>query len=292
MNKGFYTALGTPLDAHGSICKKSFTAQIRDQIKAGSSGLLVMGSMGIEAYIRNSEYAAVAACGAQAANGEAPVLVGVMDTSIGRVMDRVDAVSDLKIDGVVSTVPYYSAMNQAQVINFYTHLADQSRLPVYLYDLAVVTKTRIMPETVRTLWKHPNIRGIKSGNLETVRILTGAPEKPDNFDVIYSDLDTFDVAYAYGIEKNLDGMFASTPKTATRMYSALAHGDRATATAELNKVIALRNLYVASGTVMGGFTCAMNALGYEGNYAMDYDVPVLPGYDEQIRDMLRKMGEV
>lgn len=292
MKQGFFTALGTPLDANGCVCKESFTAQIQDQINANASGLLVMGSMGIEAYIRNNEYYSVAACGAQAANRQAPVLVGVMDTSIGRVMDRIDAVSNLNIDGVVSTVPYYSAMNQAQVINFYTHLADQSKFPVYLYDLAVVTKTRIMPDTVRTLWKHPNIRGIKSGNLETVRILTNAEEKPETFDVIYSDLDTFDVSYAYGIRKNLDGMFACTPKTAKRMYTALSEGRAAEATADLNRVLALRNLFVASGTVLGGFTCAMNALGYAGNYTMDYDIPVLDGYNEKICAMLREMGEL
>ena len=78
---------------------------------AGASGLLVMGSMGNESYLRNCEYTKVARCSAAAAKGQIPVLVGVTDVSIGRVMDRVEAISDIEgIDGIVSTVPYYATV--------------------------------------------------------------------------------------------------------------------------------------------------------------------------------------
>lgn len=291
MKKGFFPALGTPLDSDGHLCAASFTAQIQDQIAAGASGLLVMGSMGIEPYIRNSVYQSVAACGVEAARGQAPVLVGVMDTSIGRVLDRIDALNDLPIDGVVATVPYYNAMNQAQVLKFYTALADQSKFPVYLYDLAVVTKTRTLPETVMSLWQHPNIRGIKTGNLVTARQLTGSPEKPAGFDIIYSDLDTFDVAYRYGLAKNLDGMFACVPQTTNRLYADLDAGEYSQAAVSLNGIIALRDLFVASGSVLGAFTYAMNDLGYTGSFTMDYDSLPAAAWHEKVTALLKQLGE-
>ena len=34
MNKGFYTALGTPLDENLSVCEKSFANEIEQQIEA------------------------------------------------------------------------------------------------------------------------------------------------------------------------------------------------------------------------------------------------------------------
>ncbi len=292
MNKGFFPALGTPLDKEGNVCEQSFAAQIVDQIAAGAAGLLVMGSMGIEPYIRNSAYKHVAECGVQAAQGKAPVLVGVMDTSIGRVCDRVDALGDLKIDGVVSTVPYYNVMTQKNVLNFYTALADASKFPVYIYDLAVVTKTQVLPATVRELWKHKNIRGIKTGNLVTARTLLRAEDRPANFDLIYSDLDTFDVAYHYGIDKNLDGMFACLPKTTGRMYRALGAGETDAAARCLDAVVGLRNLFVETGSVLGAFTQAMNLLGYEGCYAQDYaDYPDEAG-QERIAAFLKELREI
>lgn len=292
MKQGFFPALGTPLDENGNLLCNSFQKQIQDQIQAGASGLLVMGSMGIEPYIRNNVYPSVARCGVEAVKGQAPVLVGVMDTSIGRVLDRVDVLKDLKIDGVVSTVPYYYAMNQAQVVKFYTALADHSKFPVYLYDLTVVTKTRTMPETVMKLWKHPNIRGIKTGNLVTARLLLNSPEKPESFDIVYSDLDTFDVAYRYGINKNLDGMFACTPKTAKKMYTAFSEARLDEASACLDAIVGLRDLFVESGSVLGAFTYAMNDLGYEGSFYMDYDSMPAEAYHEKVTAALKQMGEL
>ena len=56
MEKGFYTALGTPLDENGNFIPGSMARQIEQQIEAGVSGLLVMGSMGNMTYLKNSEY--------------------------------------------------------------------------------------------------------------------------------------------------------------------------------------------------------------------------------------------
>ena len=69
MNKGFYTALGTPLDENLNFCAKSMANQIEQQIEAGVSGLLVMGSMGNMTYLKNSEYPKVAKAAAEAARG-------------------------------------------------------------------------------------------------------------------------------------------------------------------------------------------------------------------------------
>ena len=51
LKDGFYTALGTPLDKDGNLVKESLTKHIKQQMEAGASGLLLMGSMGIEAYL-------------------------------------------------------------------------------------------------------------------------------------------------------------------------------------------------------------------------------------------------
>lgn len=54
MKSGFIPALGTPLDENGNLCIESYKKQIEDQINAGASAILCMGSMGIQPYIRTS----------------------------------------------------------------------------------------------------------------------------------------------------------------------------------------------------------------------------------------------
>ena len=295
MNKGFYTALGTPLDENLSICAKSFANEIEQQIEAGVSGLLVMGSMGNMTYLRDCEYAKVAKVAAEAAKGRVPVLVGVTDVAISRVMDRVAALEGIKgIDGIVSTVPYYSVVSQDNIYDFYNEIANRSGRATYLYDLAVVTKTATTPNTVKRLWKNPLIKGIKSGNMVTHRVLMRAEDRPADFDMMFSNIDEFDIAYKYGIDKNLDGMFSATPKTAQRMYKALEAGDMATAAKELDSILALRDLYISTGCLMAAFTHSMNLLGCEGFFGRDYDryYQFSDEKKEKVAAMMKEMGEI
>lgn len=293
MKKGFYTALGTPLDENRNFCAEGMAEQIEQQIEAGASGLLVMGSMGNEAYLKNEEYPKVAECSVKAAKGRVPVLVGVTDVSIVRVKDRIDALSEIKgIDGIVSTVPYYSTVNQEEIYNFYTGIAELSPLPVYLYDLAVVTKAATLPSTVQKLWKNPKIKGIKSGNLVTHRVLKRAEDRPADFTQMFSNIDEFDIAYKYGIDYNLDGMFACTPKTAGRMYRALEEDNMSAAGDALDEILGLRNLFLTTPCLMDAFSYAMNLLGCKGDFTVDYEERIGEQDKELVAEAMKKMGEI
>ncbi len=283
---GFYTALGTPLDNDGRFIAGSFAKQIEDQIAAGASGLLVMGSMGIEAFIKNSEYVKIAETGAKAAKGACPVFVGAMDCSIARVLDRIESLKGLAIDGVVATAPFYSLANQDQIVNYFTGIADKSPFPVYMYDLPGVAKVKISMETINTLMKHPNIKGIKSGDIVTARLLTLNPDKPSDFNLFFSGLDVFDVAYKFGITKNLDGMFACTPKIASNMYKSLRNAEYDQATKYLDDILLLRDT-MAGNNLMAAFTYIMNLLGYEGNYHQDYSLKFTKAQEETIMACLK-----
>jgi len=289
MKNGFYTALGTALDAEGNFLAKGFEKQVEDQVAAGAAGLLVMGSMGIQPYIKNSEYAKVAASGAKAAKGACPVLVGVMDTSIARVMDRIDAVKDLAIQGVVATAPFYYAVSQEEIKEFFKQIADASPLPVYLYDLGGVTQAPFAASTVESLMQHKNIKGIKTGNMTLARVLNRSEHKADDFDVIFSGLDVFDNAYQSGMKKNLDGMFSCTPQTSSKLYKSLEAGDFETAGKCLDDILLLRDTFVQVG-VFRGFTYAMNLLGYEGIYSPDYVALDRPEAKEIVRACMQKIG--
>ena len=82
MKAGFVPALGTPLDQDGNLVVESYKKQIEDQIQAGAVGILAMGSMGQQAYLRQDVCPKVAEVAVEAANGRVPVFVGAMDCSI------------------------------------------------------------------------------------------------------------------------------------------------------------------------------------------------------------------
>ena len=69
MRPGFVPALATPLDANGNLAEASYRKQIEDMIRQGAVGLLCMGSMGQQAYLRPDLCPQVARVAVDAAAG-------------------------------------------------------------------------------------------------------------------------------------------------------------------------------------------------------------------------------
>ena len=287
---GFYTALGTPLDENGNLCASSLKTHIRQQIDAGASGLLLMGSMGIEAYIKNETYKEIVRVAAEAVNGTLPLFVGVMDNSIAKVIERIEMIGDAEIDGVVLTTPFYAFVDNDQMVNWFSLIADKSPYPVYLYDLAVVTKCKITLSVIDRLIAHPNIKGIKTADWEMIQAIGRKYGKSD-FACFYSGLDSFDYANMLGIRKNLDGMFSCTPQNARKMYDCLNSNDFAGTRKFLDNILLLRDTMIACG-LMPSFTYCMNLLGCEGNFHQDYCLPITDASKEKLRETMNKIGEI
>lgn len=290
LKSGFYTALGTPIDEKGDLVCESLKKHINQQIDAGASGLLLMGSMGIEAYLKASTYKAAVETAAKEAGGRLPLFVGAMDTSIARVAEKFEMIGDANITGIVLTVPFYGTVNDEQAINWFLTLADMAQKPIYIYDLAVVTKYKINMNVINNVIKHENIKGIKTADWELIHAIGRKyPEK--EFECLYSGLDSFDYANMMGIEKNLDGMFACTPKNGRKMYDAINSGDWKTARKHLDNILLLRDTMIAN-RLMPCFTHCMNLLGCDGNFHEDYCVLATDEGKKTIESVMKEIGEI
>lgn len=292
MKAGFIPALGTPLDKNGNLVVDGYKKQIEDQINAGAVGILCMGSMGQQAYIRQDVCVDVAKAAVEAAAGRVPVFVGAMDCSITRAKERIAAMESLDIAGFVFTAPYYSPCTEQQAMNYFKGVAAATKKPILLYDLAVVTQCKITYNMVlKLLQEIPNLAGIKSADTVMFRKLTLNPQVPEDFVMVYSGLDMFDVAYKWGINKCLDGMMTCTPANSKKLFDAMAAGDYDTAAVALDNIIALRDFFLTKD-LWAAYSTAMNLLGYEGNFAPDYISPIKEEYIPQIRDEMIRIGEL
>lgn len=291
LNKGFYTALGTPIDDKGDLIADSLEKQIEMQIEYGASGLLLMGSMGIEAYLKNSTWLDAVKVAVKANGDRLPLFVGAMDCSVIKVMEKIDLLGDIKIDGIVLTTPFYSTMKPEEVINFFTIIANKSPAPVFLYDLAVVTKIKITQGIVDKLVNHPNIAGIKTADWELIHYINRTyPEA--NFQCLYSGLDSFDYANRMGITKNLDGMFACTPKNGRKLYDAIINDDYIAARQYLDNILLMRDAMASTRSLMTTFSYAMGLLGCPGNYHPDYCLPINEAEKTLAEETMRRIGEI
>jgi len=288
LKKGFYPALGTPLDKDGNLMVDSYKKQIELMIEAGCAGALCMGSMGAEASLSSKTYADTAKAAVEAVNGRVPLFIGAMDNSVFRVKERCELLKGLKFDGLVLTTPFYGTTMTENLLNFFKGCADVSPVPVYLYDLPSATNQKITYDMVVELSKHKNIKGIKTADTVLVRLIQ--KNLPD-FSVLYSNLDIFDYALASGIPRVLDGMFTCVPKNSAAFQKCYEAGDVAGADKYLDNILALRNL-ILKQRVWPGYTVAMNLLGLDGTYGTGFDPVATDEHAVEVKQMMKEIGEI
>lgn len=292
IKSGFVPALGTPLDANGNLLAESYKKQIDDQIKAGASAILCMGTMGIEPYIRDDVFPDVVKTAIEGAAGRVPVLVGAMETSVARAKCKIEAIGHLDFDALVFTPPFYLACNKQEVSNFFKRVSALTDKDIFLYDHPYSTQAKITYDMViELLASIPNLKGIKSNDTVMFRKLMQNPDVAKTFELIFSGLDIFDVAYKFGFEKCLDGMLACTPHNTSMLFNELGKGNFDAAKNYLNNIISLRDVFV-SNDLWPSFTASMNMLGYEGNFSPDYSSQITKEAYDTVYTEMKRIGEI
>lgn len=117
---------------------------------------------------------------AQEAKGKALIVSMVSECGVKKVLELADDARQAGADGVMVSPPFYVPVDQETLKRFIWTIADQSKLPVWLYHQPTHTKVSFEPALVAEFVKHPNIAGLKSSAWkdmlyyhELVRVLRG-----------------------------------------------------------------------------------------------------------------------
>lgn len=269
---------------------ESLAAHIESQIDAGASGLLLMGTMGMLGCIRDCQYEPTVKTALEAVGGRVPLMVGAADNSIARIRDRLEVLNQYDVAAVL-TPPYYFALTRQAALNCLKAAATTTKNPLYLYDHPYTARYKLVIEDVLELARIPNIVGIKTGDPILIKALLDSNEVKDDFTPIFSNSDLFAMGWTYGVRHILDGIFACFPRTIKAAGEALARGDIDSAKIHLNRMMAARDKMIAGG-IWPMFSKAMNLLGFEGNFAPDYEPYLEEKNAKLMEEILVCSGEI
>jgi 4-hydroxy-tetrahydrodipicolinate synthase len=166
---GSIPALVTPFAA-GRVDQAIFRDFVAWQIEQGSNALVPCGTTGESATLSREEHRDVIAAAVEVASGQVPVIAGCGSYSTAAAMELVRAAADVGADAALVVVPYYNKPSQAGLAAHFTAIADESPLPIIVYNVPSRTVADISVETLAAVAKHPRIAGIKdaTGNLARV----------------------------------------------------------------------------------------------------------------------------
>jgi 4-hydroxy-tetrahydrodipicolinate synthase len=169
MFSGSIPALVTPFAA-GRVDEAIFRDFVAWQIAEGSNALVPCGTTGEVATLTAEEHRRVIATTVEVAKGKLPVIAGCGTYSTAASIERVRAAADVGADAVLVVIPYYNKPSQAGLEAHFTAIADESPLPIVVYNVPSRTVADIAVETLAKIARHPKIVAVKdaTGNLGRV----------------------------------------------------------------------------------------------------------------------------
>ncbi len=169
MFKGSITAIVTPFK-NNALDERAFKKLIEFQIGNGSDGIVPCGTTGESATLTYEEHERVVELAITAAAKRVPVIAGTGSNSTAETLMLTKHAEKAGADAALLITPYYNKPTQQGLYEHYKKIAEETALPLILYNVPGRTGVNMLPETVARLSELKNVVGIKeaTGNLQQV----------------------------------------------------------------------------------------------------------------------------
>lgn len=184
---GTGVALVTPFHKNGSIDFKSLSRLVDHIIKGKCEYLVPLGTTGESVTLSADEKRAVIDCVLEANNKRVPVVMGLGGNNTQEIVSKLRHDSFEGISALLSVSPYYNKPSQKGIVQHYKMLAEESPLPLILYNVPGRTGSNMTVDTTLELARQKNIIGIKEASGNPEQIMSIIRDRPAGFLVISGD---------------------------------------------------------------------------------------------------------
>lgn len=169
MFKGSLIPIVTPFK-EGKIDEEGFRDLIEFHITNGTDAIVPCGTTGESATLTHEEHEQLIDLSIEAANHRVPVIAGTGSNSTAEAIKLTTYAKKTGADGALLITPYYNKPTQEGLYNHYKAIAEETDLPLILYNVPSRTGVNMLPETVARLSEMPTIVGIKeaTGSLRQI----------------------------------------------------------------------------------------------------------------------------
>lgn len=182
-------AIITPFKDDKSVDYNALEKLVNYQITNGVDYLVVMGTTGEAATLSKAEKNEVIKHVCTTNAKRVPIVVGFGGNNTSEVVEQInDFDSFSEVDAILSVAPYYNKPSQEGIFQHYKFIADNSPVPVIIYNVPGRTSVNISAETtVRIANEIENVIAVKEASGDMEQIMQILKNKPANFMVISGD---------------------------------------------------------------------------------------------------------
>lgn len=166
---GCATALATPFTDNG-VDEQALRKLVNYQLENGVSALIACGTTGEPSTMSEQEWARTVEIVVEETNERVPVIAGTGGNNTAEVIRSAKKAEQLGAVAQLCVTPYYNKTTQQGLIAHYTAIADNTNLPVIIYNVPSRTGLSIAPETVGALSHHKNIVAVKEASADLIKL--------------------------------------------------------------------------------------------------------------------------
>lgn len=181
------TAMVTPFSSTGAIDFDKTDRLIDHLIQNGSDSIVINGTTGESPTLSAEEKESLLAFAIEKVAKRVPVIAGTGSNNTAESVELTKRAQILGADGVMLVTPYYNKPDQKGMYAHFSHIANETTLPILLYNIPGRSVVNMLPSTIIELSKISNIRAVKeaSGSLEQMADIISGTD--DGFSVYSGD---------------------------------------------------------------------------------------------------------
>jgi len=297
---GIVPPLVTPLCDRETLDLAGLQRLVEHVLAGGVSGLFLLGTTGEGPSLSHALREEVVRRVARQVAGRVPIVVGVTDTSMLESLRLAEVAAEAEALAVVLAPPPYFPVRQDDLRRYVEKMAEESPLPLVLYNMPSHSNLVFEPETVRALMEIPRIVALKdsSGDLGYFRRVGEIAAQRDDFSLLVGPEELLAEAVALGADGGVCGGANLRPKLYVDLFRAAS---RAVGRAESRRVgelhaevlrtaAALYRCDEGSAGVIKGLKCALSILGICRHVVAEPLQPLKPPHQAEIREKLTELG--
>jgi 4-hydroxy-2-oxoglutarate aldolase len=288
---GLYTPIVTPFTASGEIDERGIGSNVDHYLASPLTGLVVLGSNGEAAQLEDGEADRVIdVVRARVPKGR-PLLVGTGRESTRATIAACKRAAAIGADAVMARTPsfYKPQMTSENFIRHYTEVADQSPVPLLLYNVTMYTGVNLLPDAVEKLSEHPNIVGLKDSGNDMLQIGDYLARSKPGFTVLAGAAPTLFSAVALGVHGAVLALAGLVPELCVELFKHVKAGRVDEARQLQRKLMPLAR---SIGPIYGvpGLKAALDLMGLTGGTPRPPLRPVAAPVVELLRGQLSELG--
>ena len=276
--KGVIPPMITPFKENGDVDYEGFASNIQKWNKDKMAGYLVIGSNSETVYLSEEEKLELVKLTAENAAPGRHVMAGTGLESARETIKFTNKCAKLGAQSALVLTPFYygGSMTSKALVRYFTEVANNSDIPVLIYNVSKFTHVNILPDALAELSRHPNIVGMKDSNGDVPQLATFLRVADPKFQVMTGTFGAWYPALALGVTGIISAMANNAPNEIAEVQELFDAGKMQESLALYQRMFPV-NAAVTGGFGIAGLKFATDYSGYTGGYVRN---PLIDSSDD------------